>query len=123
MGASIAYRAIMEDAFTVVPHAAVHSEGRRKGLGEYIKLGYIPVGHNVGDEVAATLNYALADYSMSLAAEHVGDKNNATILKGRARKAWRELWNPAYKGGFFMPKWEDGTWDSPFDEFAWEGNP
>ena len=85
-----------------------------------MSLGYIPTGRGVGDEVAATLNYALADYSMSLAALSLGDSANATLLRGRARHAWRALFHPTL--ALFAPRHEDGSWDvDSFDKFAWEG--
>lgn len=118
---SLAFKAIMDDAYNVsMPYHK--ASGRRKGLGEYKRLGYIPTGLGIGDEVSATLNYALADYSMSLAAKKVGDTKSATELKVRSQNAWRMLWDGEYKGGFFRPKNADGKWISNFDEFAWEGD-
>ena len=118
--ASLAYRAVVDDAFNVSdPYRS--ASGRRKGLGQYKALGYIPTGDGVGDEVSATLNYALADRSMSLAARFRGDNATAATLEARSRKAWRALFDPSFKGGFFRPRDASGAWQQPFDELAWEG--
>jgi len=106
--------AVAKDAYTI------DSRGR-KGLELYEKFGYIPIGHNVGDEVSATLNYNLADFSMSLAAADLGLTEDAARLLNRSR-SWRKIFDPSFKGGFMRPKSENGTWLTPFDEFAWEGN-
>jgi len=68
-----------------------------------------------------TLNYALADYSVSLAAEHRGDQKHAKHLRERSDRAWRSVWRADFKGGFFAPKLANGAWQEPFDEFAWGG--
>ena len=72
----------------------------------------------MGDEVSATLNYNLADYSMSLAAAELGHTDDAALLLKRS-KSWRSLFDRSFKGGFMRPKYENGSWLSPFDEFAW----
>ena len=74
---TLAYQAIIEDAYGTV------GAGRRKGNAEYMQYGYIPTGRGIGDEVSATLNYALADRSMSLAARAMGDAKNADALHNR----------------------------------------
>jgi hypothetical protein len=55
-------------------------------------------------KVAGTLNYALADYSVSLAADAIGDTANAAALRNRSDHAWRTLWDGSYKGGFLRAK-------------------
>mmetsp|Transcript_23407 Transcript_23407/g.62541 ORF Transcript_23407/g.62541 Transcript_23407/m.62541 type:complete len:662 (+) Transcript_23407:3-1988(+) len=108
-----AYEALMKDAF---------SPGFRRGLDMYERHGYIPVGSVLGfdSEVSATLNYALADHSMSLAAEKLGKAADAAKLKNRSR-TWRSLFDPSFKGGFFRPRLSSGAWLDPFDELAWGG--
>ena len=44
----------------------------RSGLDNYTKLGYLAYGVGLGDAVSATLDYALGDYSISLAADFLG---------------------------------------------------
>ena len=34
---------------------------------------------------------------------------------------FRKLFDPSFKGGFMRPKYDNGTWLTPFDEFGWEG--
>jgi putative alpha-1,2-mannosidase len=51
----------------------------------------------------------------------VGDTATAAALRNRSDRAWRSLWDPAFKGGFLRAKDEHGGWESPFDEFAWDG--
>ena len=112
--ASLAWEAAAKDAFTV-------DRKGRKGLALYERHGYIPIGHGVGDEVSATLNYNLADYSMSLAAAELGLESEAATLLNRSR-GWRHLFDRTFKGGFMRPRHGNGSWFAPFDEFAWEGN-
>jgi len=112
---SLAYQGLLQDAFV---------EGKqfgRKGLAEYMQYGYIPSGEGIGDEVSATLNYALADHSMALAARKLGDNATADVLEERAKQGWRVLWDGSHRGGFLRAKNRNGTWDEPFDEFAWGG--
>ena len=112
--ASLAWEAVAKDAYTIDPKG-------RKGLALYETHGFIPIGNGVGDEVSATLNYNLADFSMSLAAAALGHTENAKLLLNRS-KSWRSLFDPSFKGGFMRPKYANGSWLTPFDEFAWEGN-
>eukprot|EP00419_Tripos_fusus_P075593 CAMPEP_0172894864 /NCGR_PEP_ID=MMETSP1075-20121228/151810_1 /TAXON_ID=2916 /ORGANISM="Ceratium fusus, Strain PA161109" /LENGTH=859 /DNA_ID=CAMNT_0013749963 /DNA_START=142 /DNA_END=2718 /DNA_ORIENTATION=- len=112
--ANLAYKAILDDTESM-------KASNRKGLKEYESMGYVPVGRGIGDEVAVTLNYALADFSVALAATERGDSANAARLQQRSERAWRSVWRPKFKGGFFAPKQEDGNWQEPFDEFGWGG--
>jgi len=118
----LAYLAIMEDAFNA---SATKRKGysTRKGLKEYMQLGYLPMGQGIGDEVSATLNYALADAAMSLAAKKRGDAAAAETLRKRSSEAWRALFDAEFKGGFMRPKFANGSFvaAATFDEFAWEG--
>ena len=58
---------------------------------------------------------------MSRAASELGHTDDAALLLNRS-KSWRSLFDPSFKGGFMRPKYENGSWLSPFDEFAWEGS-
>ena len=78
----------------------------------YEAHGYIPLGHGVGDEVSATLNYNLADYSMSLAAAALGKDADAARLLNRS-KGWRLLFDSNFKGGFMRPRCESGRVHCP----------
>ena len=112
--ASLAWESVAKDAFTIDPKG-------RKGLQLYEKHGFIPLGHSVGDEVSATLNYNLADWSMSLAASELGLTEEAAKLRNRST-TWRMLFDDSFKGGMMRPRYANGSWLEPFDEFAWEGN-
>jgi putative alpha-1,2-mannosidase len=58
-----AYLALLDNTFNATgPSPRNDSSGRRKGLAEYMVLGYIPLGKGYDDEVSGTLNYALSDY-------------------------------------------------------------
>ena len=85
------------------------------GLADYISLGYIPTGKRIGDEVSATLNYALADFAIAAAAERMGLRANASVLRNRSRVAWRLLFDGSYQGGVFRPKDASGAWPTDFD--------
>ena len=65
----VAWAALRKDAFSVPDDHPLEPRKGRKGLQHYDSLGYLPVGLGIGDEVSATLNYALADFSMAAAAK------------------------------------------------------
>ena len=95
--AALAYQAIVGDTFNVSEPCRSKS-AHCKGLGEYKRLGYTPTGHGIGDGVYATLNYALAGRSMSLATAYVGDHANAATLHARSTTAWRARWDGGATG-------------------------
>ena len=67
---------------------------------------------------SATLEYALADCSLSRMAQALGEDDAAAALRGRGGN-WRQVWDPdvvdAGTGftGFPRPRIEDGSWYAP----------
>uniref|UniRef100_A0A7S3YSB0 Alpha-1,2-mannosidase n=1 Tax=Lotharella globosa TaxID=91324 RepID=A0A7S3YSB0_9EUKA len=118
-----AYKAIAKDAFTVQPPGAKKG---REGLDEYLKYGYLAADGKASDQVAASLNFMLCDYSISLAAAKLGRDDDAKALAQRAAN-WRKLFDRTATGGshgvpgFFRPKLMNGTFESSFDVYAWGG--
>ena len=110
------------EAFKVIFQDATdpsNSHGR-KGLADYLKLGYIRTGHGVGDEVSAALNYVLADYAVAQAAEKLGESAKAKQLLDQSERAWRAIFDSS-SGGFFRARNDTGSFVEPFDKFGWGG--
>lgn len=80
-------------------------------LGDYMKLGYVPVDKNVNGS-SMTLEYAYDDWAIAQLAKSVGNEKIATQFKERSGN-WKNLFNE--KTGFTGAKNSDGNWKSPFD--------
>ena len=117
-----AYAAIRKDAFGV---GTSEQDGGRRGMQEYLALGYIPP-KAANDWISAGLDFAYDDWCVAQAAKLLGETNDYQVLMGRAQN-YRKNWDPQV--GFMRAKNADGTWaESQFDEFAWgngyvEGGP
>ena len=82
-----------------------------RGLPLYRKMGYIPC--DLEDEsVSKTLEYGFNDWAVSRVAEHVGEAADAELLRKRSRN-YRNYWDAST--GFLRPKFENGSWATPFD--------
>ncbi len=116
---SLAYESIRKDVFTVVPAG---STGGRKGMADYLSKGYLPVDGIADNAVSATLNYALADYSVAMAAKKLGFTEDYEKLINRSVN-WRKVWDPNARGGipaadtagFFRGKLANGSFLEHFD--------
>ncbi|CAJ1356745.1 unnamed protein product [Effrenium voratum] len=117
-----AFEAIYKDA-TVEPQEWDKSaDFGRVALKEYIEKGYAPSDH--GDVVrfardqsaALTLNYNLADACIALAADALGRKADAQMLRERS-KSFRRIFDNATH--YFRPKRTDGSWDGSLDPISW----
>jgi predicted alpha-1,2-mannosidase len=84
------------------------------GLGEYIKLGFIP-SDRVEEAVSKTLEYAYDDWAMATLAEAAGAAVEAKELRARSRN-YRNVFDS--KLGFMRPRLADGSWAEPFDPRA-----
>ena len=80
-------------------------------LGDYMKLGYVPVDHD-GEAASKTLEYAFDDWTLARAARAMGRIDVADAFDRRAQN-WRNVFDP--KLGFARPKLADGAWREPFD--------
>jgi predicted alpha-1,2-mannosidase len=101
----------------------VESVGRQ-GLGYYNSLGYVPYNVSINENVARTLEYAYADFTIAQMAKKLGKKQIAD-------KYYKQSLN--YKNVFdsstnlMRGKNNDGTFQTPFNPLKWgdaftEGN-
>ncbi len=88
----------------VPPHCAFSG---RKGLEWRRQFGYCP-SDKVYLSVAATLESAWADHSLSLLARALGKQEDADLF-ARAAGGYRNLWNPQSR--FFHPRDSKGVFD------------
>lgn len=84
--------------------------GGRGGLELYLAQGYCP-SDKMKKAVSATLEYAHADYAISLLAKELGHDDDAETF-ARHAQYYRNLWNPDTQ--YFMPKDSAGNWFEPF---------
>ncbi len=108
-----AYESLRESAF----HPPAQGVLVRRGLADYLKLGYIPDGASTY-AVSATLDYAYDDWCVAQIAKAQGQTNVYQTLMARAQN-YRLLWDANV--GFMRPKNAAGHWIEPFDPFAWGG--
>jgi predicted alpha-1,2-mannosidase len=117
-----AYADLRQNAFGTPP-PLVRSQGRA-GNPNYLARGFVqydrafPAKSMDADPqhgASATLEYALADCSLSQMASALGEERDAAELRERGRN-WRNVWDPntadAATGfkGFPRPRLEDGSW-------------
>jgi predicted alpha-1,2-mannosidase len=89
-------------------------ENPANGLGEYIKLGFIP-SDKVEEAVSKTLEYAYDDWAMATLAEAAGATGDAQALRARSRN-YQNVFDR--KLAFMRPRLTDGRWAEPFDPRA-----
>jgi predicted alpha-1,2-mannosidase len=77
----------------------------RKGLEDYMKLGYVPGAGSV------TLEYCNADFALSQFAGALGDHQTCVTLQNRAQN-WKNLFNDST--GLLRPRNADGSWAEVF---------
>ena len=81
----------------------------RPNLKEYLSLGYVPFAQDkIGIQAASsTLEYAMADYSLSVLAGSLGKKERAAYYL-KLSENWRNLYSS--DAGLIQPKLENGDW-------------
>jgi predicted alpha-1,2-mannosidase len=109
-----AYQSLRKSAF----QPPTNGELVRRGLADYLKLGYIPDGASEY-AVSATLDYAYDDWCIAQIARTQNQPDDYNLLMTRAQN-YHLLWDPSVE--FMRPKNADGQWISPFDQFAWGGS-
>lgn len=104
-----------EKAWAAVRASATHPG--YDGLGDYQALGWVP---DDGQSYSAskTLEYAYDDWTVAQLARSLGKETEAAAFLGRARSS-RNLWDPAT--GFMRARKRDGSFRTPFDPLATEG--
>nr|WP_277954047.1 GH92 family glycosyl hydrolase [Saccharopolyspora soli] len=128
-----AYQALWQNA-TEVPPAESPFEGRA-GNPSYLARGFVQYDPNFpkkGQDVdpahggSATMEYALADCSLSLLAGALGRADDAAALAERGR-SWRNSWDPQVADpergftGFPRPRNADGSWFQPYEPISDKG--
>lgn len=83
----------------------------RRGIEGYLKYGYCP--DELGDKsVAKTLEYAWADYSISLLAKELGYEDDYVFFTKQS-KNYKNVWNP--KTQYFQSRRMDGSFVEKFN--------
>lgn len=77
----------------------------RKGLDDYMKLGYVP------GAAAVTLEYCNADFALSQFAEALGDSETGGMYQDRAQN-WTNIFDAST--GLIHPRNADGSWSADF---------
>ncbi len=106
----------------------------RQGLDAYLAFGWIPFNLDVDTRnansiygspdavwgsAATTLEYAVDDFAIAqLAARSLHDRPTYNAFMRRSAN-WRRLFNPA--SGMIEPRYEDGSFPSPYDNLAGGG--
>ena len=80
-------------------------------LGDYIKLGYVPVDHDP-EAASKTVEYAFDDWTIAQMARKMGRAELASTFDKRARY-WRNNFN--VQDHFVEPRLADGNYRKPFD--------
>ena len=84
------------------------------GLGEYMKLGYVPIDKEP-EGASKTLEYAYDDWTIARMAKAMGREDVAATFAKRAGN-WRNAYDP--KTGFMRARKSDGAFREPFDPSA-----
>ncbi len=80
-------------------------------LGEYMKLGYVPVDQD-GEAASKTVEYAFDDWTIARMARKMGRNDVANTFDKRAAN-WRNVFDA--RTGFVRPRNADGKFREPFD--------
>lgn len=81
----------------------------RKGLQDYLSLGYVP------DAVSVTLEYSLSDYAIAQFARALGEEQKYSRYL-RQSQHWTSLFEP--KRLMLWPRYADGSWHPELSEGA-----
>ena len=119
---SVLFDAIIKNA-EVADGRPVSSVGR-EGLEYYNSLGYVPYDVSINENVARTLEYAYADFTIARMAEKMGKEEVAEKYYSQSLN-YRNVFDPSTN--LMRGKNEDGTFQSPFNPLKWgdaftEGN-
>lgn len=112
--AAKAYAAIRKDGTepgTGVFHA-------RRGIEDYLKLGYVPADGGVRESAARTLEYAYDDFCIAQVARALGKQDDYERFMKQS-KFYRNLYDAST--GYMRGKNRDGSWLTPFDPLDWGG--
>jgi len=102
----VAWEALKKDAYGINPAPKDTSRGKF-GLQHYQDKGYIPVDIKIGEACSRTLDFAFADAAVSVAAQILGQPEEAKKLHARAVQGLRQTYDPYT--GLMGHKKADGT--------------
>ena len=110
------YQAILKNSENAGPLRSVG----RFGVEHYNKLGYIPCDVDVNENVARTLEYCFADFTISRLAQALGrPQEEIDRFRARARN-YRNVFDASTN--FMRGKKKDGSWSTPFVPEKWGGD-
>ena len=105
----------------MVKHANTPIEGERGygriALREYLDLGYVPAD-KYDHATARTLDYAYDDFCLAQVAGALDKPEDQAKYRKRAL-SYQNVYDPATT--FMRGKNVDGSWQEPFDSYAWGG--
>lgn len=115
------YEAILKNTDAVGPVSSVG----RKGAAEYNKYGYVPYDVKINENVARTLEYAYADFTIWQLARALGRPQEEIDKFAKRCQNYRNVFDPETK--LMRGRNKDGSFQSPFNPFKWgdaftEGN-
>lgn len=90
----------------------------RRGVSEYVKLGYVPKD-KYKENVNRSLDYIYGDYCIAQTAEALGKDDIAREYLAKGQN-YCKLYDA--DSGFMRGRNEDGNYVDPFDPFAWGGD-
>jgi len=116
--------------FEAILKNALEEEGRpvrsvgREGLDYYNRLGYVPYDVGINENVARTLEYAYADFTIARMAQKLGKEEIAQRYYEQSLN-YKHVYDPL--AGWMRGKNEDGSFQVPFNPLKWgdaftEGN-
>lgn len=119
---NVLFKAILKNAEVETGRPA--SSVGREGLNYYNKLGYVPYNVGVNENVARTLEYAYADFTIAQMAEKLGKTDIAETFYKQSLN-YKNVFDPSTN--WMRGKNEDGSFQSPFNPLKWgdaftEGN-
>ena len=116
------FEAVLKNA--TEPNNRPASSVGREGLEYYNTLGYIPYDVGINENVARTLEYAFADFTISEMAKKMGKDSIAEKFRKQSLN-YKNVFDPSTR--WMRGKNEDGSFQSPFNPLKWgdaftEGN-
>ncbi|MFA9192726.1 GH92 family glycosyl hydrolase [Flavobacterium sp. FZUC8N2.13] len=116
------FEAMLKNA-TIEEGRPVKSVGR-EGLGYYNTLGYVPYNVGINENVARTLEYAFADFTIAKMAQKLGKTNIADTYFKKSLN-YKNVFDPSVN--LMRGKNKEGDFQTPFNPLKWgdaftEGN-
>ncbi|MEI9921499.1 MAG: GH92 family glycosyl hydrolase [Bacteroidota bacterium] len=117
----VLYEAMLKNTEAEGPVSSVG----RKGAADYNKHGYVPYDVKINENVARTLEYAYADWTIWQLAKALGRPQEEIDKFAKRCQNYRNVFDPETK--LMRGKNRDGSFQAPFNPFKWgdaftEGN-